>query len=57
MKLQNALKMARDFIKTTGHEVSRVTLNEYGVELELDGVELIVFRVAGDKVEIEKVAA
>ena len=40
----NLLEIAQNWIKATGHEVNAIIENEYGVCLEIDGVESVIFR-------------
>ena len=50
----NLLEIAQNWIKETGHEVNAIIENEYGVCLEIDGVESVIFREENGELIIER---
>lgn len=50
---EQLLEAASKFIEKTGHVVTGTQWNEYGLCVELDGVERVIFRLTDHGVEME----
>lgn len=50
----NLLEIAQNWIKATGHELNSIQQNEYGICLEIDGIERVIFREENGELIMER---